>query len=69
MKTTSGPQLEPTEHKPECTLPGMAWQAQLRRYPRRGVCQGCGAVEISRPGVPNGTPEPEPRRRVNRVAR
>lgn len=69
MKTTSGPRLGTTEHKPECTLPGMAWQAQLRRYPRRGVCLGCGAVEISRSGAQVCAPEPEPRRRVNRVTR
>lgn len=58
MRTTSGPRLEPSEHKPECTLPGMAWQAQLGRYPRRGVCLGCGAVEIRRPIGPGGAGDP-----------
>ncbi len=69
MKTTSGPLPGPTEHEPECTLPGMAWQAQLGRYPRRGVCQDCGAVEISRLGDPAPASEPEPRRRIKRVTR
>lgn len=42
--------LEPTEHQPDCTKPGMLYQARLRPGgPILGHCPSCGASTVHRP--------------------